>query len=58
MRPLLVKNRDTFFPSSARRAMASAETGFRRLFARDRMRGSRTPSRAGGGVAREGGQGL
>src|ERR1035437_5348191 len=31
MRPLLVKNRDTFFPSSARRAMASADTGFRRL---------------------------
>src|SRR5208282_4758743 len=31
MRPLFVKNRDTSLPSSARRAMASAETGFRRL---------------------------
>src|ERR1700731_3755164 len=31
MRPLLVKNRDTSFPSSARRAIASADTGFRRL---------------------------
>src|ERR1700730_14855657 len=31
MRPLLVKNRDTSLPSSARRAMASADTGFRRL---------------------------
>jgi hypothetical protein len=31
MRPLLVKNRDTSLPSSARRAIASADTGFRRL---------------------------
>src|ERR1017187_5909975 len=31
MRPVLVKNRDTSRPSSARRAMASADTGFRRL---------------------------
>src|ERR1700687_4178206 len=31
MRPVLVKNRDTSLPSSARRAMASADTGFRRL---------------------------
>ena len=31
MRPLLLKNRDTSFPSSARRATASADTGFRRL---------------------------
>src|ERR1700674_2323334 len=31
MRPALVKNRDTSFPSSARRAMASADTGFRGL---------------------------
>src|ERR1700719_627566 len=31
MRPLLVKNRDTSLPSSAKRPMASADTGFRRL---------------------------
>src|SRR6202158_2578933 len=31
MRPVFVKNRDTSLPWSARRAMASAETGFRRL---------------------------
>src|ERR1700730_4467980 len=31
MRPVLVKNCDTSFPWSARRAMFSAETGFRRL---------------------------
>src|SRR4029077_17027450 len=31
MRPLLVKNRDTSLPLSAQRAMASADTGFRRL---------------------------
>src|ERR1035438_5648854 len=31
IRPLLVKNRDTSFPSSARRAMASADIAFRRL---------------------------
>src|SRR6266851_5336805 len=31
MRPLLVNNRDTSLPSSARRPMASADTGFRRL---------------------------
>src|ERR1700730_3962834 len=31
MRPVLVKNRDTSFPWSARRAMASADTRFRGL---------------------------
>jgi len=31
MRPALVKNRDTSWPSSARRAMASADIAFRRL---------------------------
>ena len=31
MRPLLVKNRDTSLPSSARRAIAPADNGFRRL---------------------------
>src|ERR1700677_4878062 len=31
IRPLLVKKRDTFLPLSARRAMVSADTGFRRL---------------------------
>src|SRR5450631_851407 len=31
IRPSLVKNRDTSLPSSARRAMVSADTGFRRL---------------------------
>ena len=31
MRPVFVKNRDTSLPWSARRAMASAETGFRGL---------------------------
>jgi hypothetical protein len=31
MRPVLVKNRDTSLPSSARRAMTSADTGFRLL---------------------------
>src|ERR1700737_2925507 len=31
MRPLLVKNRETSLPSSARRAMASPDNGFRRL---------------------------
>src|SRR5580704_17145261 len=31
MRPVLVQNRDTSFPWSARRAMPSADTGFRGL---------------------------